>query len=259
MKIDDIKVSVVTPVFNCQDYLSETILSVLNQSHPNWELLITDDCSSDRSLEIAQAFADKDKRIVVTRLETNSGAAVARNRSIDLAQGDVIAFLDGDDLWDPHFLERSLQVMEKKQAGIVFASYRRRSEDLVQDLGEFIVPETTDYRRMLKSCPISCLTGMYHVERCLGKVRMPDIKRRQDYCLWLELLKRVPLAYGIQDVLATYRICKNSVSRNKIKAAKYQWRVYRHIERLTMAESLYYFFNYMILGTLKNFAILRVS
>jgi len=257
--ISHIKVSIITPVFNCQDYLADTIKSVLNQTHPNWELLITDDCSVDRSYDIANEFTANDERIVVSRLQVNCGAATARNTSIDRAQGHVIAFLDGDDIWDPHFLERSLRVMEEKHAGIVFASYRRRSEDLLTDLGEFIVPEKTDYRNMLKSCPISCLTGMYHVERCRGKVMMPNIKRRQDYCLWLVLLKRVPLAHGIKDVLATYRICKNSVSRNKVKAARYQWIVYRHIERLTMIESLYYFTNYVIRGFLKNFAILKVS
>lgn len=254
-----IKVSIVTPVFNCQDYLADTIQSVLNQTHQNWELLITDDCSWDQSWDISKKFAVNEDRIQVKRLAENSGAAVARNVSIERSQGHVVAFLDGDDIWDPIFLEKSLRVMEEKQAGIVFSSYRRCSEDLGEDLGEFIVPETTTYRDMLKSCPISCLTGIYHVERCRGKVMMPDIRRRQDYCMWLTLLKRVPLAYGIKDVLATYRICKHSVSRNKVKAARYQWLVYRRIEHLTMISSLYYFLHYMIRGSIKNYAILRVT
>ncbi len=257
--ISHIKVSIITPVFNCQTYLSDTISSVLRQTHSNWELLITDDCSTDRSREIAEMFAAGDGRIVVSGLAENCGAAIARNASIERARGQVIAFLDGDDLWDHLFLERSLRFMEEKQAGIVFSSYRRRSEDLNTNLGEFIVPETTNYHKMLKTCPISCLTGMYHVQRCGGKVLMPNIKRRQDYCLWLTLLRRVRTAYGIKEIMATYRICSQSVSRNKLKVARYQWLVYRRIENLSMGGAIYYFGHYMIRGLIKNHAILRVS
>jgi glycosyltransferase involved in cell wall biosynthesis len=256
--INNIKVSIVTPVYNSATWLSETIQSVLSQTHTNWEMLITDDCSTDNSFEIASNFARNDKRIKLNRLPKNSGSGIARNTSIKKAQGDVVAFLDSDDLWDSVFLKKSLQFMEERQAGIVFSSYRRRSEDLKTDLGEFIVPKSTHYTDILKSCPISCLTGMYHIQRCGGKVMMPNIKRRQDYCLWLTLLKRVGKAHGIKDVLATYRICRNSVSRNKVKVASYQWLVYRKMENLPYLSALYYFAHYAFRGSIKNYALLRL-
>jgi glycosyltransferase involved in cell wall biosynthesis len=207
-------------------------------------------------VDIINEFVHKDPRIRIKKLEKNSGPAIARNTSIKSADGDVIAFLDADDLWDNDFLEKSLYVMEKQRAGIVFSSYRRRSEDLSKDLGEFIVPDTTNYHELLKSCAISCLTGMYHVKRCQGKVFMPDIKKRQDYCLWLALLKRIDKAHGIKDVLATYRIRNDSVSRNKLKAAYYQWKVYREIEHLPFITSCYYFVHYFTKGLIKNYALL---
>lgn len=254
--IRDIKVSIITPVFNSDKFLAQTIESVLAQTHWNWELLLTDDCSTDNSISIIKAYSIKDPRIKYTRLSINSGSGVARNTSIKSANGDVIAFLDADDLWDPIFLEKSLTIMEEKQAGIVFSSYRRLSEDLKKNLGDFIVPDMTDYHNMLKSCAISCLTGMFHIGRCQGKAFMPDIRKRQDYCLWLNLLKKVDCAYGIKDVLATYRIRNDSISRNKLKAALYQWYVYREMEQLSLLSSCYYFLNYMIKGFIKNYALL---
>jgi teichuronic acid biosynthesis glycosyltransferase TuaG len=249
-------VSIITPVFNSEKFLLDTITSVQEQTYPNWEMLITDDCSTDGSIELIQKIADKDARIKLLKLDTNSGSGVARNTSIEASTGDVIAFIDSDDLWDSDFLEKSLSFMEKKKAGIVFSSYRRFSENLEESLGEFVVPEYTDYSMMLKSCAISCLTGMYHVERCGGKVYLPKIRKRQDYCIWLALLKHVDKAYGIKDVLATYRVRSNSVSRNKFKTAQYQWRVYRDIENLSLTKSAYYFVHYATKGLVKNFGLL---
>lgn len=259
MNNSNFKVSIVTPVFNAEDYIIDTINSVLNQNYENWEWLITDDCSTDRSYDICQSYAKEDPRIIVNRLESNTGAGPARNLSIQLASGDVIAFLDADDLWDSNFLEKSIQFMSENNAAIVYSSYRRLSEDLTADLGEFIVPEKTSYNRMLKTCVISCLTGMYHIERSGGKVYMPDVRKRQDYCIWLSLLKNVEYAYGMEDVLATYRVRRNSLSRNKLKAAQYQWIVYRRIEHLSLFKSIYYFTNYAIQGVLKNYDLIGRS
>ncbi|MBT8438743.1 MAG: glycosyltransferase family 2 protein [Gammaproteobacteria bacterium] len=251
-----IKVSIVTPVFNSALYIADTIESVQAQTHSNWEMLITDDCSTDESVEVINAYAISDPRVRLFRLENNSGPGKARNLSILASQGDVIAFLDSDDMWDTKFLEKSLFFMEKRQAGIVFSSYRRLSEDLSEDLGKFIVPESTNYHDMLKSCPISCLTGMYHVERCRGKALMPDIRKRQDYCMWLDILKRGVRADGIREVMATYRIRSASVSRNKLSTAQYQWRVYRDIERLSFLESSFYLSQYMVRGLIKYYGLL---
>ena len=252
-----IKVSIITPVFNSERYIEDTIKSVQAQTFTNWELLITDDCSTDNSVKLIKQFMNNDPRIKLFKLDTNLGSGVARNTSIEAASGDVIAFLDSDDLWDNNFLDKSLSFMEKMQAAIVFSSYRRYSENLDENFGEFIVPEYTNYKKMLKSCAISCLTGMYHVQRCSGKVFLPKIRKRQDYCIWLSLLKKTEKAYGLKDVLATYRVRKNSVSRNKFKTAQYQWHVYRNIEMLPLSKTIYYFAHYVVNGFIKNYSLLK--
>lgn len=244
------------PLYNSEAYVEQAILSVMKQTYTNWELVITDDCSCDNSCDIVGKFLH-DHRIHLHRLSKNSGPGVARNSSIFYATGDVIAFLDSDDLWDSCFLEKSLLFMENVGASIVFSSYRRCSEDLAINYGEFIVPKRVDYADLLKSCSISCLTGMYNVDRSMGKVFMPDIAKRQDYCMWLELLKRVKYAYGIQECMATYRIRNNSISRNKFQAASYQWYVYKKIEKLSTLCALYNFCQYALRGIIKNFSILK--
>src|SRR5690554_5397892 len=87
-------VSIITPLYNCSDFLKRTIQSVLSQTYQNWEVIMVDDCSSDNSVLIAQEFVEKDHRIKLIQLEKNSGAAVARNTAIEASTGRFIAFLD---------------------------------------------------------------------------------------------------------------------------------------------------------------------
>ena len=99
------KVSVITPMYNCEKFISETIESVLNQTYTNWEMIIIDDCSTDKSKQIVKQYIERDKRIRLIALNENSGAAVARNKGIEVSSGRFIAFLDGDDLWESNKLE----------------------------------------------------------------------------------------------------------------------------------------------------------
>ena len=115
------------------------------------------------------------------------------------------------------------------------------------DLGEFITKETISYNSMLKTCSVGCLTAIYDTEK-LGKVFMPNILKRQDYGTWLKILKNIKTTKGIIEPLATYRILKNSVSSNKIKASMYQWKIYREVEKLSLFKSIYYFVQYAYYG-----------
>ncbi len=108
-------VSIITPVYNCERYLADTIESILSQTYENWELLLINDASHDGSSEIAKHYQSKDHRIHLFHLSSNSGAAVARNLGLTRATGKYVAFLDGDDLWKPQKLARQVHFMEKKQ------------------------------------------------------------------------------------------------------------------------------------------------
>ncbi len=106
-------ISIITPSFNCCEWIGKTYQSLVNQTFKNWQWLITDDCSSDDTLLLLQNLATNDKRIKVFKNVENLGAAVARNNSLAHAIGEYIAFIDSDDIWLPNKLESQLNFMEK--------------------------------------------------------------------------------------------------------------------------------------------------
>jgi glycosyltransferase involved in cell wall biosynthesis len=245
-----IKVSIITPSHNCSAFISETIQSVLNQSFSDWEMIIVDDCSTDNSVEVIQSFVELDSRIKLIQLSENSGAAVARNRAIEAAQGRYIAFLDSDDLWLPYKLEKQLAFMQSNDYPFSYAAYDKIDEN-GQVFGHIGVPEKVCYSDLLKMCSIGCLTAMYDTAY-FGKVYMPLIRKRQDLGLWLRLLKRTDYAYGLNETLAQYRVRTDSISANKANAAKFTWRLYRDVEGLNLFKASYYFSHYAVRGLLRT-------
>ncbi|WP_019037506.1 glycosyltransferase family 2 protein [Psychroflexus tropicus] len=240
-------VSIITPVYNSEAYILETIKSVQDQLYTNWEHILVDDKSSDNSPAIIKEVAKEDQRIKFTQLEENSGPAIARNKAIELAKGRYLAFLDADDIWFDFHLKDSLLFMEKGKHQFVFASYKRSNAQLKFVHSDFIVPEKVTYQDILKSNSISCLTAVVDISQ-LGKKYMPLIRKRQDMGLWLNYLKDLDYANGIQKPHAIYRMREDSLSRNKIDLIRYQWKFYRTIEKLSIAHSFYYLLWWTYLG-----------
>ena len=231
--------SIITPLYNSEKYVDETIESILAQTYKNWELIVVDDNSTDNGPEIVQKYAEKDERIKLIKLNKNQGAAVARNTAIKVAKGSYIAFLDSDDLWTPTKLEEQIQFMEENNYSFTFTAYQQISEDGKKQKKIIEVPSTLSYRQALLKNPIGCLTAVYDAEK-LGKIYMPLIRKRQDYALWLKILKTGVKGHGLNKILAYYRLRKSSVSSNKIDLIKYQWTLYRKIEKLSIFESIFY-------------------
>lgn len=243
-------VTVVTPSYNSSKFIEKTIQSILNQTYKNWELLIVDDCSTDDSYAVVKNYADKDKRIHLIKLEQNSGAAVARNTGIKAANGRFIAFLDSDDTWLPEKLSEQVSFMLKNDYILTYTQYHQVDENgnLLKHLN---FPLKVSYHELLKTCVIGCLTVMYDTDK-IGKIYFPLIRKRQDFALWLKILKIVPYAYCLPLDLASYTVRKDSISSNKLKAAQYNWYLYRNIEGLNFFKSLYYFSHYAIRGIIRS-------
>jgi glycosyltransferase involved in cell wall biosynthesis len=243
------KVSIITPSYKSSKFISQTIESVLNQTYKNWEMIIVDDASPDDCNKTIEVYIQKDSRIKLIKLKKNSGPSVARNRAIGEASGRYIAFLDADDLWHPEKLEKQIAFMDKNNLSFTYSSYDLIDEE-GNDLGSFKTKQKITYSEMLKTCSVGCLTAIYDTEK-LGKVYMPNMLKRQDYGLWLKILREINITKGILEPLGTYRILKNSVSSNKINAAKYQWKIYREVEKLSLVKSMYYFLQYAYNGLKK--------
>lgn len=242
-------VSIITPSYKSAMFISQTINSVLAQTYQDWEMIIVDDVSPDNSNEIIEKYVKKESRIKLIKLEKNSGPAVARNRAIEEARGKYIAFLDADDLWMPQKLEKQIEFMSENDLAFTYSSYNLIDEN-GNDFGKFITKEVINYNEMLKTCSVGCLTAIYDTQK-LGKVYMPNILKRQDYGLWLKILKKSGSTKGMLEPLATYRILKSSVSSNKLNAALYVWKLFREIEKLNIFKSVYYFAYYAYNGIMK--------
>ena len=212
--IVDPLVSVVMPAYNAEIYISDAINSVISQTYKNWELLIVNDRSTDNTKKIINSFKEKEKRIIYFETDKNLGPGYARNIAIERANGQYIAFLDSDDKWIPNKLEIQLNFMKKNKSSFSFTSYQKINESS-QIIGKKIeVPNKLNYEDLLKSCIIGCLTVIYDVSK-LGKVYMPLIKKTQDYAMWLNILKKIPSAHGLNESLALYRVRRDSISSNK--------------------------------------------
>lgn len=243
-------VSIITPCFNSMNVIDRTIKSVVCQTIESWELIIIDDHSVDDSIINIQKWCEKDSRIRYLSLPANLGAARARNKGIELAKGHFIAFLDSDDVWYPDKLEKQIRFMLDNNISFSYTAYKKIDID-GNLLGIINVPQKLAYYDLLKKCEIGCLTAIYDIEK-LGKIYMPDIYKRQDLGLWLKILKKIPYAYGINEVLAGYTVRNDSLSANKKSAALYTWRLYRNVENLPLIISLYYFSFYAINGILRT-------
>lgn len=237
--VPEIVVSVITPSFNSARFLGQTIESVIAQSFTNWEMIIVDDGSTDDSEAVAKRYADADPRIVPVSLGRNAGAAVARNAAIEMARGRYIAFLDSDDVWTPDKLEKQIAFMREHGCALSYAYYGKIDE-AGQSSGKVMrSPDKVTYRDMLAKCHIGCLTAVYDRGQ-LGRVTMPLIRKRQDWALWLKILKDTPYALGMREVLGSHRVRRGSISSNKIEMVKYHWMVFREIEKLNLFSASYY-------------------
>lgn len=236
-------VSVITPCYNSGKFLERTIDSVLNQSYPNLELLIIDDFSMDNSRKIIQEKSKNDSRIVKIFNSENLGAAISRNKGIENAKGRFIAFLDADDYWYENKLKLQLNFMIERKLEFSFGAYKK-----VDEFGNIVGavnPETImTYSKLLDGNKIGCLTAIYD-SKSLGKIYFPNIKKRQDWALWLKIHKKIKNSQSIDQFLGEYTVRKQSVSSNKISLVYYHYLVYRKIEKLSFTKSIYFLFKYI--------------
>lgn len=242
-------VSIITPTYNCGAFIAETMDSVLAQTYTDWEMIIVDDCSTDDTRSVVEAYQAKDKRFIYYCLEQNSGAAVARTKAMELANGEYMAFLDSDDLWTPDKLERQLKFMNDNGYAFTCTAYEQIDEQS-QPLDKVIktVPKT-DYNRLLLDCPVGNSTVMYSVAK-MGKFQVPNIRKRNDDALWLQMLKKEKYIHGMPDMLMRYRIRSGSISANKLKVIKYHWILYREIEHLSIPRSVFHIFWWCVIKVL---------
>jgi teichuronic acid biosynthesis glycosyltransferase TuaG len=220
-------VSIITPLYNAAPFIAQTIASVQDQTYQNWEQIIVDDCSTDSSVDVVKALAGFDNRIKLITLSRNSGAAHTRNVATEAAQGTFIAFLDSDDLWHAEKLEKQIAFMQETGCDVSYTSYVHINEN-GKPLGKRIaaLPELT-YKKQHSNNYVGNLTGIYNTTS-IGKISAPDVRKRQDWALWLDAIKKSGKpALGLKEDLAFYRVREGSMSSNKLNLVKYNYQFYK--------------------------------
>lgn len=238
-------VSIVIPVHNAEKYINETINSVINQTYQNWELILVDDCSTDKSIDKIKDIIKKNKKIKLIKLKKNSGAAIARNTGIDEAKGKYICFLDADDIWDKEKIEKQIKFITKNNYAFIFTGYEFMSEDGIPNGKKVFVPLKIKYSEALKNTTIFTSTVMFNMQK-LSKndIYMPNVKS-EDTATWWKVLKKIDFAYGINEILVYYRRSSGTLSSNKFVCIKRTWNLYRNVEHLGIFSSIYNFIFYL--------------
>ncbi|HCC00880.1 MAG TPA: glycosyl transferase [Ruminococcaceae bacterium] len=238
---DNELVSVIMPVYNKERYLEDAVHSVLTQTYPNWELILVDDCSTDRSPLMIEAYRQKDERVRAYCMPQNGGAALARNRALEMAKGRYVAFLDADDLWKPQKLEKQLLKMHQNNWEFTFTAIEMIDAEGELRRSKRQVKDTVNYRFLLSNTIIACSSVI--IDRSIvGDFRMPSVRKGQDFATWLSLLRDGRfLAHGIDEVLLQYRIAPGAISSNKAAALARTWRIYREQEHLSLLPACWHF------------------
>ncbi len=228
------RVSIVMPMYNCAEFVAESIESVQAQTYQNWELLIVDDLSGDDSVKIVEDYARKDQRIRLLKNERNSGAALSRNYALREAAGKWVAFLDSDDLWKPEKLEKQIRFMERNGYHFSYTQYEEMDDYGVPTGTMWTGPKKVTKAKMFAYNYVGCLTVMYDREH-VGLIQIPDLKKRNDYAMWLKVVKHCP-CHLLAEPLARYRVrTSGSITNRKagvLKIVKYYYVMYRRSEEM---------------------------
>lgn len=230
-------VSILTPTYNTEKFIRSTIESAQNQTYTNWEMILVDDASTDNTITIIEEFVKKDSRIKLFKLPQNRGNGFARNAALEKATGKYIAYLDADDLWFPEKLEKQIQFLKANNLHFTFSFYDSINEE-GNDLNRRVEsPNPLTYKQLFFCNYVGNLTAIYDADY-FGKIILETSQKRQDWRIWLTILKQIKIAKPVPESLAFYRIRKDSVSSSKFKLIKHNFGVYREFHGYNLVFSV---------------------
>lgn len=242
-------ISIIVAAYNAEKTIEQAITSVLNQTYPNFELLVVNDCSKDRTAELVENIAAKDSRVHLISNVKNRGVSYTRKHGLEEAKGSWIAILDSDDAWAPEKLEKQINLQKKMNADLLFTGSAFMDSD-GQPIDWYLhAPAEVTYRQLLKQNVLSNSSALVRKELYTKYYVIGD-GMHEDFAIWLNILKEGKKAYGVDEPLLIYRITKSSKSGNKVKAAKMNWNTYRHVG-LNPFAAFYYECWYVVKGLLK--------
>lgn len=253
-------ISVIMPAYNAEKYIRQAIDSVLcQQGDFAIELLVIDDGSTDQTVSIVKSYLDQTKKdqgrlqsvrgLRLLQNADNMGVAGARNRGIKEAKGEYLAFLDADDWWEPQKLEKQLSLMEEKNAVLCATGRELRNADGSRTEKYIGIPEIINYKMLLRTNSIPCSSVLMRTS-VAREFYMCHDELHEDYILWLSVIKKYKVVYGLNEPLLKCRLSEGGKSRNKLKSARMQYGVYRYLG-FGVIRSLFYLMQYAVNGVKK--------
>lgn len=245
--MEQLQVSVVMPAYNCGRTIDKAIASVLSQNVP-LELIVVNDCSKENLDGIMERYRD-DSRVVYVKNEQNLGAAASRNRAACMAKGKYIAYLDSDDYWEEHKLEKQLAAIQDSGAILCCTARELMTPDGVLTGRILPVKDRITYRDLLRHNSIGCSSVLILAEAA-REFPMHHEDSHEDYIMWLEVLRKYGYACGINEPLLKYRLSNTGKSGNKLHAAAMTFKVYRYMG-FGLLKSCACFISYAVHGVVK--------
>ena len=231
-------ISIIMAAYNAEKTIEQAINSVLSQTYTNFELLVVNDCSKDRTVELVKDIVAKDSRVRLISNVKNSGVSYTRKHGLEEAKGDWIAILDSDDAWEPEKLEKQIELQRRTNADLLFTGSAFMDSEGHPIDWYLHAPKEVTYRQLLKQNVLSNSSALVRKELYAKHYAIGD-GMHENFAIWLSILKKGTKAYGVDEPLLIYRIAKSSKSGNKVKAARMNWNTYRHVG-LNLMEAIYY-------------------
>ena len=240
-------VTIIIPYKNNLKYLFLALNSVFNQSYKNFKLIIIYDNIYKIDLEKIKIFLKKKKylkkyniKIIVNK--KNLGAGESRNIAIRKSNTKYIAFLDSDDIWSKNKLKIQVEHMEKNNISFSHTSYNIISSNN-KILSYQIAKNEIFFKDLIKSCDIGLSTVILKSNLLnKNKIFFPKINTKEDYVLWLKIIKKIKNIKGLDVKLTYYRKTKGSLSSNKLISLINGYKVYKDYMNYGIIKSLFYLF-----------------
>tara|TARA_X000001036_G_scaffold94779_1_gene87456 strand:+ start:1323 stop:2066 length:744 start_codon:yes stop_codon:yes gene_type:complete len=231
-------VSIILPYYKKINYIANTLNSILNQTYQNFEIiLVYDDIRLDDLLLIENDFKNNPK-IKVIKNARNLGAGISRNIGIKHSKGEIIAFIDADDLWLPNKLEKQTNFMKENNFQFTFCDYEKRISN--NKVIKVISPKKfLDYNDLIKSNDIGLSTVQIN-KNIIPDDLFPSLKTKEDFVAWLKITKKKINAYNFSENLVIWNKVHNSLSSNFFQKISDGFKVYRDYEKFSLLKSLYF-------------------
>ena len=233
------KASIIIPYFKKKKYFEKTINSILKQSYKNFEIIIIYDDNDKTDINFVKDIKNLDKRIKLIINSKNIGAGSSRNKGINKSSGRYICFIDADDVWKKNKLSLQINFMKKNKYLATHTSYEIiNTKDKI--IGKRFANKLSDFNNLLSSCDIGLSTVILDKKILKKNVKFGNIKTKEDYVLWLKILKNKITFYSINKNLTQWRDTPNSLSSSFLQKIMDAFRVYNQYMGFNYLKSIYF-------------------